>query len=174
MLMTPLTAMAAAGLAISMAFFVSAINERQETMQQLIDQIGERAAHRASTPSGFPTVALEEPTGEALGVPTYAVYADMRNPPSALMTPLKAYVEAGNTVIEFADAQDPKSAPLLFVYANGEFTGVQRTVSGTLFTVKGVVTQDMYLIGPGAVSGADGRVWIEFQPNRPWTNKDKR
>lgn len=106
------------------------------------------------------TTSAEAPNGPS----TYLIYVNSRLPEPEL-TPVRAFVEAGNTVIEF-EAPIPKDyAPVLFV---GEGPNTSRyTVNGNRYTVDGIISQNSYLVGPSKRPTMSSQVLIEPQ-FEPW------
>lgn len=95
-------------------------------------------------------------------VSEYAIYVNDRLPTPA-WTPVRAYVENGNTVIEFENSQETKSAPVLFA---SDSKPIQYTVEGNRYRVKEIITRDAYLVGPSDRPGMSSQVLI--QPQRDW------
>lgn len=99
------------------------------------------------------------------GTPTYLIYVNARLPEPEL-TPVRAFVEAGNTVIEFEAPLPEDYAPVLFV-GEGPNT-VRYTVNGNRYTVDGIISQNAYLVGRSKRPTMSSQVWIEprFEPWR--------
>lgn len=109
-----------------------------------------------------PASAVVEPHK---GTPTYLIYVNSRFPEPE-WTPVRAFVEGGNTVIEFEQPPAENYAPALFI-GEGPNT-VRYTMKGNRYTVDGIITQNAYLVGPSKRPTMSSQVWIEprFEPWR--------
>lgn len=97
--------------------------------------------------------------------PTYVIRVNIRFPEPVSM-PVRAFVDAGNTVIEFEEPPAENYAPILFI---GEGpTTARYTAKGNRYTVDGIITQNAYLVGPSNRPTMSSQVWIEpnFEPRK--------